>query len=1237
MMAIAIASLLPLCSAAQYDLKYLPCKICTGSYTPVSFKINGSTSDLTSDFGKRQCSLCSTWHRGVDLVVADATDAKGYHILSPFNGTIAAISKFNNYIVLSIDGPGGDNLGFGHIFQNGNVPIVVGDMVFNTLMINNLNYYVIIDKTMGKAWCVINGISFNYEGVNYITSNQVVTGNRLAPIGDSEATNVHVHLYRHVDPYSNLQTPSNCKNPLKILNHMNSDMNITQYDPYALSPAQAGISYYAGNQPACIKVSCNMNGYSLLPDNILSSYQHRMMAIDKLGFYIGKASAAMEPSTNWGQASSAFRMVSGPHYSGYICNGSLPASTIYPPNLTDNTLGSNTHTGIFPYAYSSMTKDDYFYADFYQRLHQNSTPGTATPLMAKCVKEAMYPDGDYRLLARAETIEGLYFSTPQTQSKVIRIDNFLPFIQKVKVIKSSMFTPFYMGEWLWNGNSLDYINQVDNQGTGGANLSVIVETSEPMQELSMAYDNFNSQVSTTGVPGTDNTQFIFAIPAAYLQTGTMALVFKGKDLSGNELMVLDAETSYAAAQIPVRTGNTTWSPMPNTGLDKVHKITIGEVLPPEAAFSPHEITINPGNYVYFQDASTGMIDAWSWYFDGGLPYASSLQNPAVLFDQEGDYTVTLNVLNALGMSSATGLVHVTNEPINPVCDFSPKNITVSEGSTVYFSDLSSGAPSQWWWDFDGVEPMSFEPNPMVTYNSSGIYNVNLTVSNASGLSGCATTIMVVPQIPPMSAICHVMPFMGSPGVVCSFSADVMFGTPPYQLVFNFGDGTVIPQTSSFSLVSVNHQYQTSGNFTLVVGITDANGLYETCYESVFVLPADPCESLQMALKVDGSESQTSIAFGNAHVFSAEPLGGQSPYYFAWTFYPEELTAAVPSALGSYQPGPHTLTFPSPGNYKVKVHVCDQNGCTRTILRNYTVFQPEHCMIAKIQKKHGGELVVPLGQNCFYDFSQVLGSVQCQDPPGTLNVPCITNSRWELKSYPAGALLASKNCVPFSDPECTMGYVSERLFSYNFSQKGLYTASMRIWDNNCAVQAGYDCEDKTEVLVRVLDCNDTVIANADLPIALSGQNPDVYAGTIISGDAGGYCLPANATMNWYANKEIVLKSWTSLLSGCEFQASIMPCPETFCDKNEPIASATMPGPVVEVYPNPGKGMFAVRVTAGTEALQRIEVFNCLGELMKTLEAEGKSVLSMDLTKVPAGMYIMKVWLDKSNQTLKITKY
>ena len=100
---------------------------------------------------------------------------------------------------------------------------------------------------------------------------------------------------------------------------------------------------------------------------------------------------------------------------------------------------------------------------------------------------------------------------------------------------------------------------------------------------------------------------------------------------------------------------------------------------------------------------------------------------------------------------------------------------------------------------------------------------------------------------------------------------------------------------------------------------------------------------------------------------------------------------------------------------------------------------------------------------------------------------------------------------------------------------------------------------------------------------------------------------------------------------------MPCPETFCDKNEPIASATMPGPVVEVYPNPGKGMFAVRVTAGTEALQRIEVFNCLGELMKTLEAEGKSVLSMDLTKVPAGMYIMKVWLDKSNQTLKITKY
>lgn len=43
------------------------------------------------------------------------------------------------------------------------------------------------------------------------------------------------------------------------------------------------------------------------------------------------------------------------------------------------------------------------------------------------------------------------------------------------------------------------------------------------------------------------------------------------------------------------------------------------------------ITINQGDYVYFQDTSTGSPDAWSWIFAAGTPNTSTSQNPIVRY------------------------------------------------------------------------------------------------------------------------------------------------------------------------------------------------------------------------------------------------------------------------------------------------------------------------------------------------------------------------------------------------------------------------------------------------------------------------------------------------------------------------------------------------------------------------------------------------------------------------------
>ena len=67
----------------------------------------------------------------------------------------------------------------------------------------------------------------------------------------------------------------------------------------------------------------------------------------------------------------------------------------------------------------------------------------------------------------------------------------------------------------------------------------------------------------------------------------------------------------------------------------------------------------------------------------------------------------------------------------PVANFTA-NITTGEVPlTVGFTDLSSGSPSAWNWNF-GDGSASIQQNPVHTYMNAGIYSVTLNVTNAQG-------------------------------------------------------------------------------------------------------------------------------------------------------------------------------------------------------------------------------------------------------------------------------------------------------------------------------------------------------------------------------------------------------------------------------------------------------------------------------------------------------------------------
>lgn len=148
--------------------------------------------------------------------------------------------------------------------------------------------------------------------------------------------------------------------------------------------------------------------------------------------------------------------------------------------------------------------------------------------------------------------------------------------------------------------------------------------------------------------------------------------------------------------------------------------------------------LQQGSY-QFNNLSSGTSLQYQWWFgDGNF---SSATNPTHTYAANGTYDVCLVVLG----SSPTGgcddtlciplvVTGVGGNPTNCNADF-----TYSvNGSTVDFVDLSTGGMISHTWDF-GDGSMDSSANPTHTYNSSGFYQVCLTIVSSTVAGVCTST------------------------------------------------------------------------------------------------------------------------------------------------------------------------------------------------------------------------------------------------------------------------------------------------------------------------------------------------------------------------------------------------------------------------------------------------------------------------------------------------------------------
>jgi YVTN family beta-propeller protein len=160
---------------------------------------------------------------------------------------------------------------------------------------------------------------------------------------------------------------------------------------------------------------------------------------------------------------------------------------------------------------------------------------------------------------------------------------------------------------------------------------------------------------------------------------------------------------------------------------------------PVAAFSASPTSGKAPLNVKFTETSTGSSTSWKWDFGDGT--TSTKQNLTHKYSKAGNYTVALTVSNTAGSNTVTktGYIQVTEKP---AAAFSASPTSGKAPLNVAFTDISTGIPTKWKWDF-GDGTTSTKQNLTHKYSKAGNYTVALTVSNTAGSNTVTKTDYII--------------------------------------------------------------------------------------------------------------------------------------------------------------------------------------------------------------------------------------------------------------------------------------------------------------------------------------------------------------------------------------------------------------------------------------------------------------------------------------------------------------
>jgi len=273
------------------------------------------------------------------------------------------------------------------------------------------------------------------------------------------------------------------------------------------------------------------------------------------------------------------------------------------------------------------------------------------------------------------------------------------------------------------------------------------------------------------------------------------------------------------------------------GTDDSLDISLGSQTAPTCnlVVSPTSAAVN--QTISFADNSEdadSTLNKSNWDFGDGRSSTGFVVTHS--YSSSGTFIVTHTITDSQGLSDTCAPTVIdVQEGQAPTCSFAiAPTGDVDVGQQVSFADTSTdpdGTIQSSAWDFgDGKTASGFSTTH--TYTAAGSYIVRHTATDDQGISSsCTQTVNVV--------------FSGTPPV-CSFT----FNVPTASFAASFdGTGSTDTDENGASIVTwvwsfgdnssgsgsqVNHTYQTSGSFNVILTVTDNEGDTATCNHTVTI-------------------------------------------------------------------------------------------------------------------------------------------------------------------------------------------------------------------------------------------------------------------------------------------------------------------------------------------------------------------------------------------------------------------